>query len=109
MRRDTEQGIDDVQARLRLVVGRDRVLEVEHDDVGAQGRRLLEHPHVAAGDGQLAAVQAGRLVGHRTLLANPGRLPCRLAVERSRCPMASRFSGIRYRPREHSIHRANPW
>ena len=70
IRSDTEQSrpvqlvqrLDDVDARLRLVVGRDGVLEVEHHDVGAELGRLLEHPDVAAGDGQFAAVKAGAFV-----------------------------------------------
>ena len=44
---------------LLLVVRGDGVLEVEHDDVGAQLRRLLEHPPVAARHGELGAVEAG--------------------------------------------------
>ena len=40
-----------------LVVGRDRVLEVQEHEVGAERRRLLHGPHVRAGDGELAAVQ----------------------------------------------------
>ena len=51
------QRVDDVQARLRLVVGRDRVLEVEHHDVRSEARGLLEHADVAAGDGELTAVE----------------------------------------------------
>ena len=47
-----------VAARLLLVVGRDGILEVEHHDVRAETGRLLEHPGVAAGHGELAAVES---------------------------------------------------
>ena len=50
-------------ARLLLVGGGDGVLEVEHDDVGAEARRLGEHAGVAAGDGELGAVQAEAVGG----------------------------------------------
>ena len=39
---DVAQGLDDVLARLRLVVRRDGVLEVEEDDVGRRLGGLLE-------------------------------------------------------------------
>ena len=53
---------DHVLAGLLLVVRRDGVLEVEEHHVGAQPRRLLHRPRVAAGHRQLAAVQP---IAHR--------------------------------------------
>ena len=52
------QRLDDVLARLRLVVRRDRVLEIEEDHVDRALGRLLEQLHPAAGNGQFAAVEA---------------------------------------------------
>ena len=57
--------------RLNLVVGRDGILEVEHDDVGAEIRRLLQHPLVASGDGQLTAVKTCGGWGHGGSKAAP--------------------------------------
>ena len=56
----SSQRLDDVLARLRLVVGGDGVLEVEEDDVGGGFRGLFKQLRLAAGDRQLAAVEAGR-------------------------------------------------
>jgi hypothetical protein len=53
---------DDVLARLLLLVGRHRVLEIEEDDVGRALCRLLEEMRLAAGHGKLAAVQTLRRV-----------------------------------------------
>ena len=50
--------LDDVAARLLLLVERDRVFQVEHDDVGGDAPRLLDEPRVRAGHGQLRAVEA---------------------------------------------------
>jgi hypothetical protein len=52
------ESLDDVDPSLLFVVGRDRVLEIKHDDVRADVRRLLEHANVAAGYRKLAAVKA---------------------------------------------------
>jgi hypothetical protein len=51
---------DHVLARLFLLVRRHRVLEVEKDDVGATFRCFLEELRMAAGHGELAAVEARR-------------------------------------------------
>ena len=66
---------DDVLARLLLVVGRDRVLEVEKDDVGAAFGRLLEQRGVRPRHGKLGTVKArGRLLdqGKAHSLLPPG-------------------------------------
>ena len=55
---------DHALAGVLLVGGRDGVLEVEHDDVGAEARGLGEHAGVAAGDGELGAVQAEAVEWH---------------------------------------------
>jgi len=55
---DVVEALDDVLARLLLVVWRDRVLAVEEDDVGLAGGGLLEHARVGARHGQLGSVQA---------------------------------------------------
>ena len=81
MRSETEQadqswvaqGGDDLLAGALLVVRGDGVLEVEHDDVGAQCGRLLEHAQVAAGDGELGAVEAGSHVWHGRRQCGPLR------------------------------------
>ena len=104
MRTETEQpdqsssrsAVDHVEARLLLVVGRDRVLEVEHHDVGAQVRRLLEHARLLPGTAELAAVQARRSASWRRSRAAPPRL--------QRKPN----SEIRHGPIRRSIHRASP-
>jgi hypothetical protein len=57
---DVAQRLDDVLARLGLVVGGDGVLEVEEDDVGRGFGSLFKELRLTAGDGQLAAVEAGR-------------------------------------------------
>ena len=56
---DVAERLDDVLARLRLVVGRHRVLEIEEDHVGRRLGGLLEQLRLAAGNGQLAAVEPG--------------------------------------------------
>ncbi len=78
--------LDHVRARLLLVVGRDRVLEVEEHQVGAERRGLLHRPEVRPGDGELAAVEAC-LVGHRATVTGgrrrrqpPDRRSARVAV-----------------------------
>src|SRR3546814_17735547 len=57
---DRVHRLDDVLARLLLVVGRDRILEVEEHHVGRGFGSLLEEFRVAARHRQLAAVQARR-------------------------------------------------
>src|SRR5262249_36884281 len=57
---DVVEGGDDVLSRLPLVRGGDGVLEVEEDHVGRRFRRLLEELRLAAGHGELAAVEARR-------------------------------------------------
>jgi hypothetical protein len=49
---DFVEALDDVLARLLLVVGRDGILEVEEDDVGRALGRLLEERRVRPRDGQ---------------------------------------------------------
>jgi hypothetical protein len=56
---DVAQGLDDVLARLRLVVRRDRVLEVEEDDIGRRLGGLLEQLRLGTRDRQFAAIQPG--------------------------------------------------
>ena len=56
---DVADRLDDVLARLLLVVRRHRVLEVEEDHVGGGLRRLLEQLGLASRHGQFAAVEAG--------------------------------------------------
>ena len=51
---------DHVLARLDLLIGRHRVLEVEEHDVRGRARRLLEELRRAAGHRELGAVQARR-------------------------------------------------
>ena len=58
------QRLDDVDARLLLVVWGNRVLEIEHHDIGAKLGGLLEHPDVATGNGELAAVKTGACGAH---------------------------------------------
>ena len=57
------QRLDDVLARLLLVGRRDGVLDVEEDEVGGAGERLLDHVRVGTRNGQLAALQAGLAEG----------------------------------------------
>ena len=76
----TEERFDHVGARLLLVIGRDRVLEVEEDDVGPERGRLRHGPDVGAGNGELTAV--------RPVLACHG-LPWQDDVERVDDPIGS--------------------
>ena len=55
---------DDALAGILLVGGGHGVLEVEHDDVGAEAGGLGEHAGVAAGHGELGAVQAESVEWH---------------------------------------------
>src|SRR3546814_16827502 len=57
---DLVQRLDDILARLLLVVGRDRILEVEEHHVGRGVGSLLEEFRVAAWHRQLAAVHERR-------------------------------------------------
>ena len=57
---DLVERLDDVLARLHLLVGRHRVLEIEEHHVGGRARRLLEELRRAARHGQLGAVQPRR-------------------------------------------------
>ncbi len=60
---DVIDRLDDVLASLLLVVGRDRVLEIEEDHIGSRFRRLFKELRLTAGDGELAAVEPrGRLL-----------------------------------------------
>jgi hypothetical protein len=54
--------LDDVAARLFLLVERYRVFQVEHDDVGRNAPRLLDEAEAGAGHGQLRPVEA-RMAG----------------------------------------------
>ncbi len=54
---DVVERLDDVLARLLLVVGGDRVLEVEEDDVGGGLGGLLEERRVRPRHGKLRTVQ----------------------------------------------------
>ncbi len=56
---DLVQRLDDVLARLRLVVRRDCVLEVEEDHVGFGSRSLFKHLRGAARNRQLTPVKSG--------------------------------------------------
>ena len=56
---DVADGLDDVGACDRLVVGRNRILEIEVDDVRGAGRHLLEDRGARARAEKLAAVRAG--------------------------------------------------
>ena len=60
---------DSELTRLLLVFGSDRVLEVDHDLVGGERRRLREHPLARGGNGEAGAAGAG---GHARRLT--GRL-----------------------------------
>src|SRR4051794_478184 len=57
---DLVDALDDVPARLLLLVRRHRVLEIEEDHVGGTLRGLPEELRARAGDGELGAVQARR-------------------------------------------------
>ena len=75
---DVAERRDRVDARLRLVGGRDRVLEIEEDVVGRPVRGLLEHLGARARHGELAALEAHarRLVpgvAHRAATAGAPR------------------------------------
>ena len=56
---DVADRLNDVLARLRLVIGRHRILEVQVDHIGSRGGHLLEQRLARAGAEKLAAVQAG--------------------------------------------------
>ena len=75
---------DDLLPRALLVIGRDGVLEVEHDDVGAEPGRLLEHAEVAAWNGQLGAMEACRRDRHGRGSVEPRRLGAQADIESSR-------------------------
>src|SRR6202022_2760001 len=50
--------LDHYPARGALLVGRDRVLEVEEDHVGVGGERLLNHPLAAARNGKFTSAES---------------------------------------------------
>src|SRR6266851_5466906 len=52
------QRLDHYPARGALLVGRDRILEVEEDHVGVGGERFLNHPLAAARGGKFASAES---------------------------------------------------
>src|SRR3546814_5241004 len=55
---DVMQRLDDVLARLRLVVGRHGILEIEEDHVGGGFRRLLEQLDAARSEEHTSELQS---------------------------------------------------